>query len=253
MVKVKTSDEVMQNYQREDIAGSYIRKRFVTPIGKAEHAQQIDTVNRLIEKQGLRTALDLACGPARITRDIKGIKSGIAIDSSENMLKIAKILMKDNPHWKFKKADILKLKLNKKFDLVTTFRFIFHFNKPQREIIYKVIKNSLKRDGFLVFDAKNIKKAKKIKALVKMIHGKNRYKVYQKLYTKQELISELRANGFSVLKMDANINHFYSEVFVSKLFNFLKLNKLGYKLIMMLEKIKSRNPLYWTVIAKNEY
>ncbi|MBU0615903.1 MAG: class I SAM-dependent methyltransferase, partial [Nanoarchaeota archaeon] len=140
------------------------------------------------------------------------------------------------------------LKIKKKFDVVISFRFIFHFKKSKRGALYQQICSVLKKDGFLLFDALNKDKVKPIRK----VGGKQRYIVYDKLYTQKELIKEMENNGFKVIKLFPVIRHFWIEFFVSKLLSFIRLQKLAKKIIVIIEKINTRKPYEWVVLCQKK-
>ncbi|MBC8495004.1 methyltransferase domain-containing protein [archaeon] len=230
-------------------ADKYISNRFKFPIYIIEHENQVEFVKKAISQFNILTALELGCGPGRVTRDITNVKKGLAIDSSEPMLNIAKSLKLSN--WNFKKADVFKFKSVQKYDLIFTFRFIFHFNKGDREKIYSMIHKSLKKNGSLVFEARNKDVAGKIKSVVKFFLGKEKYKVYQKLYTHSELVAELEKNGFKIIKSRGNICNFWLETLISKVFYYIGFKQIGIKIIRNIEK-NCNNPLSWTVLCEKK-
>ena len=129
---VNTRTEVKDWYKRKDIAQKYLKGKFSSPLGKLRHEINVKTINLFLKKSKARNVLDLACGPARLTSELKGSFRGIAVDSSDEMLKIAKERLKSN-QWKIKKMDAFQVrKLNQKFSLITCFRFIRHFNNQER-------------------------------------------------------------------------------------------------------------------------
>ena len=144
-----------EHYNKEKIAKSYEKLRFSDLAGKIEHEVTINSINFLIKTYKPNLLLEIATGPGRITKYLKLWNEGIGIDSSENMLRLAKKNV-NNPNWKFIKSDINKMPFKKDyFDMIITFRLLIHFTNPQRENSFKKINNILKKDGILIFDIGN--------------------------------------------------------------------------------------------------
>jgi SAM-dependent methyltransferase len=245
--EISGKKKIKEYYEDKEIVGDYVDSRFTTAIGMMEHQAQVDFVSKAIKKYRCKKALELAPGPARITSHIK-IKEGIAMDYSGGMVKLAKKRLPKSlkNNWKIIQGDAFNIKYKNKFDIVFTFRFIFHFKRKERDKLYGQVKQSLKKDGLFIFEAINIKAAKSIRKLV----GKDKYVVYDKLYTKKELISELKDNGFKILAIEPNTKHFYLEILVSKLTSMIKLNRLGLSIIRFIEKLPAKNPYGWTVLCQ---
>lgn len=203
---VKTKKEIKEYYKTERVVEEYIKKRFDSAVGFLRHREQVKFINSLIKENSIKNVLEVACGPGRLTADIYGFKYGLAVDTSELMLKIAK---ERAPHWKFKKMDAFNLNLKKKFDLVISFRLLRHFKKEDRRRLYFQIKKILKPKGYFIFDAIS----KHFKILYKLRGGK----VFTKYFSQQEIKHELEESGFKVLKIKPIVNHFLLQLFFSKL------------------------------------
>lgn len=81
-----------------------------------------------------------------------------------------------------------------KFDLITGFDYINHFNYKDRTVLYKKAKNMLKAGGLLLFSGKDPVTGIKIRA----VDGWEQYPVYEAMWTSGQLISELEENGFQI-------------------------------------------------------
>jgi ubiquinone/menaquinone biosynthesis C-methylase UbiE len=241
---VNTRTEVKDWYQRKDIAHKYLKGKFSSPLGRLRHEINVETINLFLKKSKARNVLDLACGPARLTSELKGSFQGIAVDSSDEMLKIAKNRLKSNK-WKIKKMDAFQVgKLNKKFSVITCFRFIRHFNNKERTKIYSELKHLMSKDSYLIFDAVNKRKWDSVRKISRFLGKKDIVKVYDKFYTHRELVGELNKNGLKVVKLVPVLNNYL----IQYLFSFL--GSFGYNLIHFTEKFRSNNPWEWVVICK---
>tara|TARA_Y100000310_G_scaffold345665_1_gene467946 strand:- start:5741 stop:6463 length:723 start_codon:yes stop_codon:yes gene_type:complete len=86
---------------------------------KKDYKKESDKIKKLIlkyKKSKGRELLDVACGTGRHLKYLKGNFSCIGVDINEEMLNIAKKTVKDIT---FKKANMITLNLNKKFDVIT--------------------------------------------------------------------------------------------------------------------------------------
>ena len=248
---VNSKEEVKKWYEKKEIAGKYLEKRFEDPLGRLRHTKQIKVINFQIKKRKPKNVLDIACGPARITKDLKGKFKGLAVDNSDEMLNIAKKRLNLKKR-KIKKVDAFNLKLNQKFDLIIFFRFVRHFKIDKRKIFYKEVHNLLNDGGIFIFDVVNSKKWHSINKLSKFLGRKPNIPVYDKFYTKEELKKELKENGFKIIKLSPLINWFLIEFIISNFFCFVRLNKLGFYLLYLIDKIRGFSPWEWVVIAKKD-
>lgn len=81
-----------------------------------------------------------------------------------------------------------------KYDIITGFDYISHFDYNKRKELYYKAKNMLKKDGLLLFSGKNPVIGIKMRA----INGWEKYPVYEAMWTSEQLISELEENGFKI-------------------------------------------------------
>jgi len=239
-MKANTKEEVKGYYSEKEEAQTYMKNRLSAPVYIVEHEIQAEFINKQIKQNKAKNILEIGCGPGRLTKEVnmKGLK-GTAMDYSKEMLKIAE----DIPGWTFTWGDAFKYQSNKKFDLVFSYRFFFHFKEDDRKRLYKTTKSTLKPSGVLLFEARNKVVAGKIKKLVKKFF-KTKYKIYQKLYEREELIQELKDNGFVNIELHDNLRHFFIQSIISKFTRFCP--KFGVKIIRMIEKIPGE-PFSWNV------
>jgi len=231
-------------YKKRDVAEDYIKGRFSNPLGRYHHKKQINFINRIIKEYKIRRVLDLACGPARIGADLKGFGEAYGVDASNEMLNIAK---KRTRKWKFFKRSAFNLKFKPEyFDLIVSLRFIRHLKKDRRCKVYKQIWKVLKKKGLFILDAVNYDKD----YYIRRRKGFHKYKVYDELYKKSELIKELEENGFKVIEIENVFNNIYLSTAISKIFFTLRLNEFGSKIINLVDKIKTKNPLEWIVLCQ---
>jgi ubiquinone/menaquinone biosynthesis C-methylase UbiE len=254
--KIITKTDVKKHYLNKELVKNYIDSRFNTPLGLVLHKNHVCEVNKLLSIVKPKEVLEVACGPARVTSEISGIKNGTAIDTSEQMLREAVRRMKkisnEFSNWKFEKLNALKLTKTyprKRFGIIYTFRFLRHFNENDRKKLFIEFRNILRKDGYLIFDAPN----KRVEKLVRKIVGHDKYTVYDHLWDKDELISELAINGFYNIKLIPNIRHFWVQGAFSKSLSLMGLKTLSIKIVLFFEKVGYKgNPYEWVVICQKK-
>jgi len=96
--------------------------------------------------------LDFACGTGRLTEFLEGFATtSVGVDLSEPML--------DRAREKLKRTELVQADLTKnnvlkdrKFNLITAFRFFLHAEWPLRLAVIEVLADLLTDDGYLVFN-----------------------------------------------------------------------------------------------------
>ena len=152
---VQTKQRVKSWYQQKKIVQKYLSGKFGTPLGELLHTTQVELINKEIQRVRATSVLDIACGPARITAHLQGNFEGIAVDSSEEMLRIARQRLRGD-QWKLRKMDAFALgTLHRAFDMVISFRFLRHLNAQERDSFYFRLKKIMHPGTVFIFDAAN--------------------------------------------------------------------------------------------------
>jgi len=248
-MKINSPEAIRNYYRKRRVASDYLEERFTKPIYFVAHKRQVEIINRWIDKRKPQRILEIAPGPARIIPELS-VNEGTAIDCSKEMLDLAKKRAKDaGKKWEFFQGDAFDLPFeDNSFDFIFSFRFIRHFELCDRIRLYKEIRRVLKDDGILAFDAINYNTAK----IVRKILGEKRYKIYDELYKRENLIDEMKKNDFQVIAMEGVMKHFFTEILISKVSTFLGIDKIGKRIIFRLDGIEGKNPLEWAVICKKK-
>lgn len=247
-MKISNPKKILEYYQRGDVAEDYITKRFVDPLNSVEHEKQVIIMNKLMRELNCPKILEFAPGPARVTADLE-VEKGTSIDSSSEMLKRAAQRMKQKgKKWTFIKGDILNGRLKSKYDVIFCFRFLLHFKEKERIKIYQQALSVLKPKGYFAFEALN----QEVVLPLRWILGKERYFVYDKLYTKKDLIKELKTQGFRVIKLYPVLSHFWLQAVCSRPFTLLKMDQTAKKVIWYLEAFISSQPYEWVVLCQKK-
>lgn len=194
---VKGHDSIKEYYQRQEIATKYNEERFLEfPANCFDAFERVSigiAFENIIKKNDIKI-LDIASGDGRIVQE--DIKYGmcVAIDSSQAMLDV--ILQKYGQTERVitRLCDLFTDTLEDKFDVVTTFRYIRHFDYKERKLIYEKIKKCLNDKGKLIFDVPNLRYAMKDRE--KGNWGD--FNIYDVFWTEDTIIRELSSNHFVV-------------------------------------------------------
>ena len=109
-------------------------------------------ISDFIDNKEINNHLDFASGTGRIAKFLeKNNKEQYLLDSSKKMLEYAKKILNSNKST-FIEDDFTKINLNKKFDLITAFRFFPNAEFFLREKAMKFISEHLKYDGILIIN-----------------------------------------------------------------------------------------------------
>jgi ubiquinone/menaquinone biosynthesis C-methylase UbiE len=235
--KIIGKEKVKQFYQNFRVAEDYDRTRSGNVFGKIRSLMETKAITNLTELDGKRV-LDLAMGTGRITKSLLKFNAQVfGVDASTEMLAVAKKNIKSK-RLTIIKSNAFKLPFkNNYFDVIVCFRFIRHLNTNERKNIYAEIRRVLKKDGHLIFDACNI-----------LRHRNHETRsVYDKVYTLNELKTELKNNKFDLMDV---IGYFYGNEVLLRLNN-----KYCNKIVMKLDKLLQIPFLYhiasmWVVKCK---
>ncbi len=240
MDQISGRDDLKKHYQDVSVADEYVQKRFSLPKNLFLHRQQVQLTNMILQRQGVQSVLELACGPGRVTRYIDTPVRAVAVDASEQMMSLAQQVTVDRG-WNYQLADIFELDLDEVFEAVYSFRFIRHFELEKRQRIYEIIRQHLKVGGTLIFDAPNV-----------VVEGPFRarhpelYPIFDQLWNRDSLLAELSAEGFK----DIRLHPFLKRHSLQRVVSFATkrgANELGASLIRWLDAIPGGQPLEWTV------
>lgn len=128
-----TTNDCYHKRSKEDL-NDFIKKLELQALETAE--ERIP----LYLEVGLKDAenvLDVGCGSGIVTRDIARLTKGkvIAVDGSEEMIKVAKKVLKDFKNVELRVSGAEKLPFeNNKFDIVTCNLFLMWVNDPQKVV-----------------------------------------------------------------------------------------------------------------------
>jgi len=238
---------VRKLYQDEDVAKQYIANRIKYTWWRHLHQVQVAAVNRAVALEDVHDVLEVAPGPARITTEVVGVGRGTMVEASPQMIEVARQRLADagkDTVWDLREGNAFDLSdLNSSYDLAYTFRFIRHFQTPERQRFYQQIHERLRPGGLFLFDVVNARVRQQLDSVAGA--GSEGLKVYDVTYhSPQEIIAELAPCGFEPVSVTGVLNHFHFQSWLSHKFDdrFPKAMELA---IRQLERIGSDHPLEW--------
>lgn len=195
---VKGHDAMKEYYQQQEVADKYTEVRFTSRALKYFDMLERCNIGIILESrfgEQRPRILDLACGDGRITSECIKHGSCVSADASDAMLGIVNSRFEncDNKP-ETRVFDIITDEPWDKFDAVTCFRYVRHFEYNIRRILYKKFAESLNDGGLLIMDVPNID----FELRLKSVTGWENYNIYDVFWTKERIIEELSANGFEV-------------------------------------------------------
>lgn len=217
---------VRQYYGRKEVGQTYEHIRFSSFFGWATHAMEVEILNSLLEESQPHRLLEIAIGPGRLTRNLSFFDWAVGIDTAENMLNMAqRVLHQDT--WSLVRADVSHMPFEKGcFDAVIAFRLLEHFEMQDRQSAYKEIGHVLKPGGLFISNVNNAygfgRWTKKHILWVKhfldywsakiirtrILDGRRRAGIFSKLYTSDEIDTEMANNGFRIVSKRGVICNF---------------------------------------------
>ncbi len=194
---VKGPAEIKAYYSQFEIAENYNNDRFMQFPENCIDLLERTSIGVMIQdrfKGAEINILDIAPGDGRIMQEDLKYGKCLGVDSSEAMLRLMKKRFQDNKNLQTKTADYFEDTVEGEFDVITTFRYIRHFEYYQRKILYRKIRENMTARGMFIFDVPNIK----FEMPVRNRNGWDKYNIYDFFTTKEEMTAELENNGFKV-------------------------------------------------------
>ncbi len=150
----KNKIAIKKYYSSSEVVTEYDRKRFFGRGGVYINENEVNPIIDLLIKTNNVKVLDLGAGRGRLSRSVKKMGYEVyCLDSSEEMAEVLYMFFsKKNV---FVQSVFEKIKTKKKFQVVTSLRFFDHFSIKDQEKILKNIKQSLSKDGIIIFAALN--------------------------------------------------------------------------------------------------
>lgn len=240
---VIASEQAVKEYYSETArAEQYVEDRFVHPLYRILHQQQIAVVQAGIKEVSPKRVLEVAPGPGRLTAHLKDVPGLVCVEFNEAMIKIGR---ERAPWADWRQGDAFHLDFNDEFDLLYTFRFIRHFRRDDRRRLLANLARALKPGGLLIFDAVNAKVSLPLRAA-----APSDYPVYDELYDSiDDLRAELSEHGFAVVKTVPVQKRLSLQLSIGSILG-PRIPSLANRLVAWLERLPGGEPLEWVVVAK---
>jgi len=238
--------ELQRYYRDPDVVGSYLRRRTAQPLNGLLHRGQVRFINRVIRELAPKRVLEIAPGPARLTAELEFRGLGVAVDASAPMLETAQTRLRERGgNWRLVQGDAFALPLAaRSVDLVLSLKLIRHFRLAERRRLYDEIRRVLTEQGALIIDAQN----RAVSLPHRAEKGMDRYPIYDELYSREELITELEMAGFEVMRLDGMLWHFPLQRRLNRLRR-IGLDGVARALVTVVEALPGNNPSTWMVLS----
>jgi SAM-dependent methyltransferase len=242
-------------YRDAKVAKTYLQERFNFSWSRLLHQSQVAEVNRTIRRYHPERILEIAPGPARLATELRGVRRGLMIDYSEEMLALARCRLESTgltSVWEVKHHNAFDLmSLEGQWDLLYTFRFVRHFDAKERERLYHGIYSRLKPGGLFMLDVVNRHIRSKIEGKTDR-PADGALPVYDATYSLDQLKCEMSNYGFTVVSMKPVIRHFRVQSWLSYTLDH-HAPSFSSRLVNLFEAFPSRNPLEWIALARKDH
>lgn len=241
--------DLRRYYQDREVVGTYMRRRTGQPLNGVLHNSQVRFLNRVLATRRPRALLEIACGPGRLTAEMRGVQLGVAVDASPAMLETARRRLNgSSSRWWFLRTDAFALPFGAEtFDAVLTLRFLRHFQLADRQRLYTEIRRVLRPGGLFMVDALN----REVSLPYRMKRGVEHYHIYDVLYRRGEMEAELQPAGFRVLAVEGIIKHPGIQRRLNR-WRLVKLGRLASVLIRSLEYVPGSQPTDWILLCEKQ-
>lgn len=240
-------DDIQAYYRDPAVVGQYLRRRTAQPLNGMLHRRQVQFLNDVLAERRPRRVLEVAPGPARLTAELDYAGHGLAVDGSAEMLAVARQrLQGSRGHWLVVRGDAFSLPVaGGCADLAFAIRFVRRFGPDVRRQLYAEIRRTLSPAGALIIDAQN----RAVSLPHRRQKGLGTYPVFDALYDRDELVAEIEAAGFRVLRMEGMVRHFGVQSRLNRLRRH-GLEAVARGMIGLIEHLPSRAPSTWMVLAE---
>jgi len=245
--KARHEETVKGLYQDTEVAQNYIDERLRWSWWRHLHQMQVAKVNRVIARRRPARVLEIAPGPARLTAEVSGVSDGVMVEASPQMIEVATGRLEEAGRmagWRIHEGSAFELDaVGGGFDFCYTFRFIRHFEAPERERMYREIHRALNPGGLVMFDLVGRELRDKIEAAK---GGESRgLDVYDATYSDaSEIGAEMAAVGFETVELTPVLKHFFLQSAISYTLDH-RLPAISRVLVNALDGVPSSHPLEW--------
>jgi len=191
-MKSKNAQKFTEYYRKKGITGTYDNQREKTRYRRAKRNIELNCFLELLDKKANEKVLELGCSSGFLTKHLGKVT---AIDTSENMLKIAH---EKNPLAKCLLGDMFDLKFKKdSFDKVVTMRVWNHLDEKDMRKAMRQVHRILKKGGVLVFDVEDDSFLRRfVGFFYQRTFRTTGYRIYQ--YSLRKIGRILKEEGFKI-------------------------------------------------------
>ncbi len=191
---VKGAAALKAYYQRQEVADGYTEERFSVYPQNCFDTMERGSVRGLLRhffgSRNDLTLLDIASGTGRILGELLPFGKCSAYDASPAMLRALRKRFPDADVM-LRESDLLSGGILGKFDVITVFRFLRHYEYGTRKKLWEMLRSALREGGMLLFDVPN----RNFELPHRARNGWGNYPIYDIFWTKDTLTEELAANG----------------------------------------------------------
>lgn len=243
-MSVSSESGIGNAYQGPEIAAGYIGERFTSELQSLLHDRQVAAVNGVIRETQPRRILEIAPGPARLTRHVEHDGELVCLEYNRGMIDVGKAACGERARWVQGNAFALPFD-DGSFELVYSFRFIRHFRHEDRGRLYGEIRRVLRPSGLLVMDAVNQRVSGPLRDACP-----DDYPIYDKLYENEaEIRTELHGAGFGVTGLAA-VLRWYNAQYRAQVLLGPRSRWLCRLAIRALERLRRGPSLEWIVTCR---
>lgn len=195
---VKGNNSIKTYYESQEIVVNYDTDRFVEyPMSVVNRIEQMLVYNLVGEYGKFRELkiIDIATGTGRILDSLHSLGDCTVIDNSQEMLKI--ILERYGKKINILKGDFFDMVLSSTYDVVTSFRYIRHFEAIERNTLMIKINKITKLGGIFIFDVPNIEAELQLRQKI----GWQHFNIYDVFWNKASIENELMRYGFKLIEL----------------------------------------------------
>jgi ubiquinone/menaquinone biosynthesis C-methylase UbiE len=239
-------DEIRDAYRQDKVARDYIDERFREPLGALLHDRQVSALRRVMSQHKPLSVLEVAPGPARLTKDLSGDLAGFGavMDASAQMLREARRRLGPSTRWKAVQGDAFNLPFREQFDLLYSFRLVRHFDTPDRQALYRQFARVLRPGGLLVFDAVNELVSKPLRE-----RTPDEYQHFDAMFHLAALRGELEAHGFRPLAFEG-VQHRFPLMQQIQILVGPRNRRIARWLLEACDRMPAGEPLEWIVVCQ---
>ena len=245
---IKGREDLRDAYRDQTVASEYIERRFRSPLGALLHDRQSNVIRRLIGAHAIRSAAEIAPGPARLTTAVAPLVDRITlVDASAEMLTEARRRLAGRDlrcRTQVVQADAFALPLKAGFDLVYSFRLIRHFERSDRVRLYQQIGSVLRPRAWLVFDAVN----EAVSASLRATAAPGEYQHFDALLRPASLREELGEAGFEIAAL-IGVQHRYNVLLKCQIYLAPRSTRLARAAMGLIDRCGGE-PLEWVVVCR---